>query len=805
MLLLTTLKTSTTSLLESCFHCGLPCPTNSIQADEHTFCCDGCLTVYQLIQDNNLCNYYSFQDTERIQPKTRDFGERFAYLEDQDTINQLLQFQSSEHAVVQLELPQMHCSSCVWLLEHLYRINKGVKESRVNFMEKTIRVDYNPAATSLRAIVELLTTLGYEPHIRLDSLNATQRPQGRMRIYRIAVAGFCFGNIMMLAFPEYFHIASQGDTALQQTFAYLSLGLSLPALLFAGGEFFESAWRGITSRYLNIDVPLVLSILLTFSRSVYEILSGTGNGYLDSMTGIIFFMLIGRYFQHLTHHSIQFDRDYKSFFPISVTIKADHDVETTIPLTKLTIAQTLIVRSGELIPADSVLRSKEARIDYSFVTGESQPVTVRKGEIIYAGGRLYGAIIECEVIKEVSQSYLTNLWNKENYSDKKNARPWVDKLAQHFTLILLMISLAAFIYWLPTSTSRAFDALTTVLIVACPCALLLSATFTQGSMLRIFSRNGMYFKNAEAIDRLAESNHFVLDKTGTLTGKEVEISYHGNPLTEDQLGLIKGLSVQSNHPLSKALAHHLKQIAAYREFTAIEEVTGQGLSAVTSMTQLRLGRLEFCTDTIASTTRETAVHISINQCYMGYFDFRFAWRQGIENAIHALNQRGPIAVVSGDHDYDADRLKDLLGHKTTLRFRQMPGDKLDFVRTLQHKGARVTMIGDGLNDAGALLQSHCGITISEEVNNFSPACDIILRADAFAKLSSMLKLTERSRQIIYVSFGISLLYNVVGVGLAVQGLMEPVFAAILMPLSTLSIIAFTTGASRISARFLKLS
>ena len=799
------MKTSATSAIESCYHCGLPCPTSSIQADQHAFCCDGCLTVYQLIQDNNLCNYYSFQDTERIQPKSRNYGERFAYLEDQDTINQLLQFQSAEHAVVQLELPQMHCSSCVWLLEHLYRINKGVKESRVDFMEKTIRVDYNPAATSLRAIVELLTTLGYEPHIRLDSLNATQRPIGRMRIYRIAVAGFCFGNIMMLAFPEYFHITSQGDTALQQTFAYLSLGLSLPALLFAGGEFFESAWRGITTRHLNIDIPLVLSILLTFSRSVYEILSGTGNGYLDSMTGIIFFMLIGRYFQHLTHHSIQFDRDYKSFFPISVSVKDTQGVETTIPLTKLTIAQTLIVRSGELIPADSVLRSKEARIDYSFVTGESQPLTVRKGEIIYAGGRLSGAIVECEVIKEVSQSYLTNLWNKENYSEKKNARPWVDKLAQHFTLILLMISIAAFLYWLPTSTTRAFDALTTVLIVACPCALLLSATFTQGSMLRIFSRNGMYFKNAEAIDRLAESDHFVLDKTGTITGKEVEISYHGSPLTDEQLGLIKGLAQQSNHPLSKALAHHLKQTTAHGEFTAIEEVTGQGLSAVTPMTHLRMGRFEFCTDSIASTTPETAVHISINQRYVGYFDFRFAWRQGIHDAVQALNQRGPIAVVSGDHDYDTARLKDLLGVKTTLRFRQMPEDKLEFVKSLQQKGALVTMIGDGLNDAGALLQSNCGITISEEVNNFSPACDVILKADSFSKLSSLLKLTERSRQIIYISFGISLLYNVFGVGLAIQGLMQPVFAAILMPLSTLSIIAFTTVASRASAYFLKLS
>lgn len=795
----------TTSALSSCYHCGLPCPTQTIQADDHNFCCDGCLTVYQLIQDNNLCNYYNFKDNERIQPKHRDFGQRFAYLDDTDIVNQLLQFQSTEHAIVQLDLPQMHCSSCVWLLEHLYRINNGVKESRVNFMDKTIRIDYNPASTNLRQIVELLTTLGYEPHIRLASLDATAKPAGRMRIYRIAVAGFCFGNIMMLAFPEYFHIASQGDTSLQQTFSYLSLALSLPALFFAGGEFFVSAWRGITSRYLNIDIPLVLSILLTFIRSIYEITSGTGNGYLDSMTGIIFFMLIGRYFQELTHHSVQFDRDYTSFFPISVTVVDSHDIETTIPLTKLKPGDTLVARSSELIPADSILRSNEARIDYSFVTGESQAVTVRKGEIIYAGGRLTGAVAACEVVKEVSQSYLTNLWNKEHYTEKKSTRPWVDKLAQHFTLVLLIISLGAFLYWLPYDSNRAFDALTTVLIVACPCALLLSATFTQGTMLRIFSRNGMYFKNADAIDRLAESDHFVLDKTGTLTGKEVEISYHGQELSQWQLGLIKGLTNQSNHPLSKALSHHLKSCAEFTAFTTIEEIPGKGLSGTLDDSVIRIGSHSFCTNSPSPGNNETAVHVCLNDVHLGYFEFRFALRKGADEAIKAIHQRGPIAVLSGDNNYDAERLKALLGVNAELHFRQMPSDKLVYVKALELSGARVAMIGDGLNDAGALLQSHCGITISDDVNNFTPACDVILQANSFSKLSSLLKLTQRSRQIISISFGISLLYNVIGVGLAVQGKMEPVFAAILMPLSTLTIIAFTTGASRISARFLKLS
>ncbi len=799
------MKTAQTAELDVCYHCAQPCNSHPLRHENRSFCCDGCLTVYQLLQENNLCNYYNFQDGERIQPKARNFGERFAYLDDADTIAGLLQFNTESHAIIQLELPQMHCSSCVWLLEHLYRIDKGVQQSRVNFMDKTIAIDYNPQISSLRALVELLTTLGYEPHIRLDSLKSKPTDSQRMRIYRIAVSGFCFGNIMMLAFPEYFHIAEQGDEALQQTFAWLSLCLSIPALLFGGGEFFVSAWRALRSKYLNIDVPLALSIALTFGRSVFEISTHSGNGYLDSMTGIIFFMLIGRYFQHLTHHRIQFDRDYTSFFPISVSILKDDGTETTLPLTKLCIGQTIAARSGELVPADSVLISEDARIDYSFVTGESNPIHIRKGEIIYAGGRVTGSMVHCSVVKEVSQSYLTHLWNKENYANTEASHTWVDRVAQYFTLLLIAISLSAFFYWLPSGTERAFDALTTVLIVACPCAILLSATFTTGSMLRIFSKNGMYFKNADTIDKLASINHFVLDKTGTLTGRKVEIHFERTALTEAQKQLIHSAASQSNHPLSKALRDHLSSHTASYTDISFNELIGKGIEAQIGNSHILLGNSEFCAAHNKVATSETSVHVNIDGSYIGRFEFRFAWRENVEASVQVLKKQGNLSVVSGDNDADAIRLQQLLGHETSLSFRQLPIDKLNHVKALQQQGKQVAMIGDGLNDAGALLQSDCGITISDEVNNFSPACDIILEAKSFSKLESLLKLTRRSKTIIYLSFSISLLYNIVGVGLAVQGEMQPVFAAILMPLSTLSIIVFTTGASRFSAYRLGLS
>ena len=791
---------STSPITEAiCYHCNQSCTEQTIVADNHAFCCDGCKTVYELLKDNNLCNYYNFNEETRIQPKAKNFGNRFAYLDDSDAISSLFRFKSSTRAIVQLELPQMHCSSCVWLLEHLYRLNDGIDSARVNFMEKEVSIEFNPEKTSLRTVVELLTTIGYEPHIRLDSLEAKSKSPHRMRIYRIALTGFCFGNIMMLAFPEYFHIAEQGDQSLQQTFSYLSLALSIPALTFGGGEFFISAWRGIRSRYLNIDIPLALSILLTFGRSIYEILSGSGNGYLDSMTGIIFFMLIGRYFQELTHHRIQFDRDYKSFFPISVTIQTENKEETTIPLTKLQTGMCILARSGELVPADCVLLSNTTEIDYSFVTGEAQPVHIKKGELIYAGGRIIGTLARCEVVKDVSQSYLTSLWNKDNYATRQSKSNWIDRLAKHFTLLLLTISATAFIYWLPTDVNRAFDALTTVLIVACPCALLLSATFTHGTMLRIFSKNGMYFKTAETIDTLSAINHFVLDKTGTLTGRNAMISYHGSTLSTSDLHAIQSVTSQSNHPMSRLLSDSLPKGVNPIAITSFQELPGSGIVAQLNKGSIRIGNASFCGAINNPLEEESAVHIRIDDTYMGYFAFQFALRNHTNEAVAAMKKQASLSLVSGDTAKDEARMKELLGPETKLLFRSLPADKLEHVKQMQSAGKTVAMIGDGLNDAGALMQSDCGIAISDETNNFSPACDIILNAESFSKLPALLMLSHRSRLIIRMSFMISLLYNIVGVGLAVQGNMQPVIAAILMPISTISIILFTTGASRFFA------
>lgn len=783
-----------------CYHCGDQCRKEVIRFDDRSFCCDGCKTVYELLKSNDLCNYYNAEQFVGISPKLKNYQGKFAFLDDAGVTNKLLQFNDGTNAIVVFDLPQMHCSSCVWLLEHLYKLNAGVTGSRTNFLEKTITIQYKTAETSLRKIVELLATLGYEPLLNLENLERKRSVNPlRKRVYRIAVSGFCFANIMMLSFPEYFHIASQGDEALQAVFSYLNLFLALPVLLYGGSEFFVSAYKGMRAKVLNIDVGLSLSIAITFGRSLYEILSGTGAGYLDSMSGIIFFMLVGRYFQEKTHHALQFDRNYKSFFPISVSTLNENGEEYSVPLTAVKVGQILNIRSQELIPADCRCLSDRAEIDYSFVTGESKPVKVLKGELIYAGGKQTGGMIRCEVLREVSQSYLTDLWNNSVFQKQTDdSDSFVQKLAAYFTIFLLILSFGALMYWYPTDSQRGLNALTTVLIVACPCALLLSATFTNGAMIRIFGKLKVYLKNASVLESLAATTDIVMDKTGTITDKVESISYHGSGLSEEQLSMIASLASQSNHPLSRALSLNFSQNIKYEVFD-FREITGNGITGIIAGHEVRLGSSSFTGKQEVQPSNANSVHVQIDGQYIGYFSFVKKYRPHLKEVASTLRKKYSLTILSGDNDRERSVLQEMLGTDVKMNFSQTPEDKLKFIESMNQQGAKVLMVGDGLNDAGALKVSHTGIAVSDDVNNFSPACDVIMEGSSFSKLPEIIKLAVRTQNIIKASFVLSLCYNVVGLSFAVQGTLAPVVAAILMPLSSISIILFTNGLSWLSA------
>ena len=783
---------------DTCFHCGDPCDRQLITFEEKSFCCSGCKTVYEIFSTNDLSHYYDLQEAAGTTPNAIEG--KYDFLDNEDIITKLLEFNDGNVQIINLYIPTIHCSSCIWILENLNKLNKHVTSSQVDFPKKTIRVTYQKEF-SLKNLVLLLAKIGYEPYISLEDFEGKKKATDRSLIYKLGVAGFAFGNVMFLSFPEYFDLgssaASGGEYWLnkyQNLFRWLMFIFSLPVVFYAGWDYFVSAFKGLRAKLLNIDVPIALGILVLFLRSTYDIAFNLGSGFFDSLTGLVFFLLLGKFFQQRTYSFLSFERDYKSYFPIAITRLKTDGKEETVPVQNIEKGDRILIRNEEMIPVDGTLIYGNAQIDYSFVSGESEPVNKEIGEQVFAGGKQLNGVIEMIASKSVSQSYLTQLWSNAVFKTDKTTtfQNLTDSIGKRFTIAVLSIAFISTAFWLYVDPSKAMNVFTAVLIIACPCAIALASPFTLGNMLRIFGKKKFYIKNTQTIEQLAKIDTAIFDKTGTITTSQKSTAYYeGMPLTPEEESILKNTIRASNHPLSRSLYDLLKEqnIITLDEY---EEHVGKGLISSKGAIKMKIGSANFVGKALSENVLDTSMHISANNTYKGRYIFQNQYREGLSTTFKNMSQTLSLAILSGDNEGEKSRLEAILPKLTPLFFNQKPEHKLAFIKTLQEQGKKVLMVGDGLNDAGALAQSNVGIAISENINVFSPACDAILDASKFQQLYSYILASKKAMRVIKMSFILSLLYNCVGLYFAVTGQLEPVIAAILMPLSSISIVVFTT-------------
>lgn len=812
--------------MENCFHCGEVCDRSTIKHEEKSFCCHGCKTVFDILNENDLSYYYDLQESPGITP-SRIEG-KYDFLENTVISEKLLEFNEQGIQVVTLLIPSIHCSSCIWVLENLNKLNPAIKTAQVDFPKKNVRITYSSDLLSLHDLVVLLARLGYDPYISLEDASGKKTKTDRSLIYKLGVAGFAFGNIMFLSFPEYFKVDEFWLERFKHVFRWVMFGFSLPVVFYAGWGYFVSAFKGLRSKILNIDVPIAIGIFVLFVRSSVEIIMDWGSGFFDSLAGLVFFLLLGKFFQQKTYAFLSFERDYKSYFPIAVTrlLKGEAINGTSndaIKLKKEEQAQVyelekgdrIIIRNSELIPVDAILIKGHALIDYSFVTGEAEPVVKQSGDYLYAGGRQQAGVIELEVLKPVEQSYLTKLWSNEIFSKNKQSgfESLTDQISKRFTITLLLIAFVSTAFWLFYDKSLALNVFTSVLIVACPCAIALAAPFTLGNLLRIFGRNKCYIKNSKVIEQMSHIDTVVFDKTGTLTTNQKNgIIYEGVTLSEEEKSVLTSTLRASNHPLSRALYTLLNKNGICTLDSFNEEV-GKGIEGVTESHTVKVGSYDYVTkDAVRKSheveyenTGKTTVHIGANDEYKGCFVFYNEYRKGMTSVFKELSETCELVVLSGDNSGEQAYLEQILPQGSSLLFNQKPEDKLNYIKQLQEQGKNVLMVGDGLNDSGALAQSNVGLVISENVNVFSPACDGILDASRFNQITTFMTLSRQGIKVINYAFIFSLFYNVIGLGFAVTGNLAPVVAAILMPLSSISIVVFTTVYTYFLGRKLSVS
>lgn len=752
------------------------------------FCCAGCLSVYEILQSNNLCSYYDIDQKAGVSMKGAG-TDAYEVLDTDEIVRQFVEFDDGRIRRLRFEIPSMHCASCVWLLEQLDRLDRGVVRSEVDFMRKLVRIDIDVTRTTARAVAQCLAAIGYKPLIRPEGASGSS-PAIRSIYIRLGVAGFAAGNVMMFSIARYLAGPSGMSPTLMTLFDVLSIILSIPVLLYSASGWWISAWAALRQVRLNLDVPVALGILVLFARSVADIATGTSEGFLDSFTGLVFFLLIGKLFQQKAFDAVSFDRTYRSFFPLSVCIERQ-GAEQTVPVDHIRVGDTMVLRNGEVVPCDAVLLGRGGYVDYSFVTGESVPVECVEGGLIYAGGKVVGGRLRLSVVKAVSHGYLASLWN--NAGERRHRTTLLevaDRFGAWFTIGAVVTAVLGGVLWLP-DVGMALTALSAVLIIACPCALTLAAPATLGTAMALLGRRGVFVKNIGVILDIARSTSFVFDKTGTLTTSTHQIAWLGTQPNEEQQAVLAALAAQSTHPVSRALASALGTPCLLAH--DVREIPGQGIRGAVGGHDVMIGSAVFTSAT--EPYAQAAAYAAIDGMPVAAIAITPVLREGVPALIARLRRWADVRLVSGDSVKDATVFEPVFG-QAAMQFNASPYDKVDVLQTLSQSGHRTVMIGDGLNDAGAMKAAHVGIAVTDETATLVPACDVIMSGSHVPSVQALVTYSKRLQSLIWFSLVFSMVYNVIGVGLAISGHLAPVIVALMMPLSSLIVTAVSVLGAR---------
>lgn len=769
----------------TCDYCKGICLDNKIVIDDVHFCCYGCLTLSQVASGINF--------------NPSEISLKYKQLDFHKTFDKLVDYQNDKVYSLTVSLPNIHCSSCIRLLEDLPSINAGIVSSRVNFEKRLCRLIVNKTI-ALSFLAQLMDDIGYPPLISTSHKKKIENDLiKRNSLMKLAVAGFCFGNIMLMSMAHYFGLELSNDKFFGQLFSYLSLALCLPVVFYSGRGYLVSAFKSIAASRAHINIPISIGIMSLFIWSFYEVISANGIGYLDSLSGLIFFLLIGKWFQSKVYDHVSFERTISEFIPFVVRkINGESFLWTSI--SDLDCGDQIIVKNEEVIPVNGVLISGSGIIDYAFISGESRYEQVSQGNQIYAGGCQKSGEISVRLNEKPSIDRLWDTWSSHQ-SKKVFSNSFIDLISKYFTICIISIAVISLLYWyFQSGLSQALFIFSSVLIIACPCALALSSPFTYGNILKVFNANKFFLKDPKIISSLAEISHIVFDKTGTLTQSSAShLDFVGDSLSVNDRDKFRSLASQSSHPLSLLLSDFLKgeNKLDVKEF---KEYAGKGIQGDVDGSLVKLGSAAWVH---SKKNPNTVIYASIDGRVLGFFQLQSSYRSGLKDMLNELGNIVSLSVMSGDNDGEKSILNRLYKNFDQLYFNLSPKEKAVNVSQTQIN-ENVMMIGDGLNDASAIATCDVGVAITENLNGFYPSSDAVLLSEGLNKLPAFINLARYSKRVLNWSLIFSLGYNLLGITFAVKGILTPVVAAILMPLSSVSIVILVTTLIQLKSKNLEL-
>ncbi|MGE3180712.1 MAG: heavy metal translocating P-type ATPase [Phycisphaerae bacterium] len=789
-----------------CTHCGLPVPAGLLVAKAaKQFCCHGCEAVYSLIHDQGLAKYYEFADRRATPPKEGD-GKTFAEFDDEAFQNSFGRTIAPNERSIELYLDGVHCAACVWLVENLPKLCHGVLSARLEFRTSLVTIHWQCDAAPLSKIARVLAKIGYTPHAPLEiNQREMRRAQDRKALIRIAVAGALAGNVMLLAFALYGEIAGDMDPQYYRLFRGLSCALGLLSVAWPGLVFLRGALSAVCARAAHLDIPIALGILAGAIAGLVNTIRNAGEVYFDSISVLIFLLLVGRWIQHRQQRraaesvSLLFQ-----LTPQTARIVREGSIVET-PIAQIAINDVVEVRPTETIPVDGTVESGHSVVDRKLISGESNPVEIGVGEPAFAGTVNLESTLLIRVVKTGAETRIGKLMQlvERCSNEKAPVVQLVDRIAGGFVIVVLVLSAMTFALWWPSSPTAAIEHAVALLIVTCPCALGLATPLAVSVALGRAARCHILIKGGSALELLSRACTVLLDKTGTMTTGDISVGrVHGHL---DAIAIATTLAGHSKHPVSRAIAryaeHPLQQICETPPIANVKEHVGSGLSGECNGQPVLLGSARLLdTHRVAlpdALRRQDAtlladglspVWFARDGSAVALFGVGDTLKHDAATVVRDLQQCGMrVEIISGDNEQIVETVRRQTGVDRASGA-QSPEDKLRYVQKKTKTGTTV-MVGDGVNDAAALAATDVGIAVHGGAEASLAAADVYLSTASLSSLSDLFIGARRTMRVIRRALFLSLLYNALAAALAMTGFIHPILAAILMPASSLTVLA----------------
>jgi len=689
-------------------------------------------------------------------------------------------------ARIMLSLPQIHCAACISAVERELSRTAGVNSARVNLTLKRVSIEAEPDKTA-GDMTAVLAAIGYEAHeLDAGTLRATETDKrGRELLMRLAVAGFAMMNVMMLSVA----IWSGAQETTRELFHWVSAAIALPAIAFSAQPFFRSAWGMLKVRHLNMDVPISLAILLASAMSFYEVTQGGKHAYFDAALSLTFFLLLGRYLDHRTRAIARSAAEELAALEVPRAERLNGENVETIAIAELAVGDLVRVKPGGRMPVDGVVIDGQSELDRSLLTGETVPVFAGFDTVVSAGEvNLTGPL----TVRVTAAGEDTSLHRMADLvamaeSSKNRYTSLADKAAGIYAPGVHLLALLAFVGWLIVSGGDirlSLNIAVAVLIITCPCALGLAVpAVTTAASGRLF-RKGMLIKDATALERLAEVDTVVFDKTGTLTQGQPKLT-NLDEFTRSDLEIALALAEASAHPLAVSLSNAATS-AGFKpaKLVDLREVPGYGVEGRWKGKPVRLGRAAWVG---AQAGPQTATYLQIGNASPMAFTFNDRLREGATEAIAALRAQGmSLVLISGDAPAAVKDMADRLGFDDWTS-EALPQDKAARIKALSDAGAKVLMVGDGLNDTAALTAAHVSISPATALDAARVASDIVLLGNDMSPMADATVIARKATRRILENFGIAAGYNMIAVPIALLGFATPLVAALAMSASSITV------------------